>query len=90
MELTALRVQDARQLIARVEATDITNPDLPTLTAVDLISRMRVVLETLAGHAEAQEASISRLQEDKRQLNEEVQRLKYELADQSDEVTVAA
>lgn len=62
MNLTALRVRDARQLIARVDASDITNPDLPHLTAVDLIARLKVSAGILAGHAEAQQAELDRLQ----------------------------
>ncbi|WP_405671509.1 hypothetical protein OG848_08305 [Streptomyces canus] len=90
MDLTALRVRDARQLVARVDAADITNPDLPHLTAVDLLSRLKVTVDTLAGHAESQQAGIEQLRADKLRADDEVRMLRREAAARNDEALAAA
>lgn len=84
MDLTALRVRDARQLVARVDATDITDPDLPQVTAVDLISRLKVTVDILAGHAEAQQASIEQLQESLREARARVGELETDALNAAD------
>ncbi|MFI9598899.1 PspA/IM30 family protein [Streptomyces sp. NPDC052043] len=87
MDLTALRVRDARQVISGVEAADITNPDLPHPTAVLLITRATETLRTTADHAERQQttvdqqqATIDRLRDDVRRLESKVRELKAKRA----------
>lgn len=84
--LTALRVRDARQLIDKVDAADITNPDLPLSTARGLIARLKVTVDILAGHAERQQSNLDQLRADKLRAESEADRLRVELANHDDTV----
>ncbi|WP_432130591.1 hypothetical protein [Streptomyces tendae] len=81
MDLTALRVRDARRYIADVENADITNPGLPHRTAVLLLTHTTESLRTLAGHAERLQNSVDELAAAKNGLQAEVWRLQAALAD---------
>ncbi|NJP72520.1 hypothetical protein [Streptomyces sp. C1-2] len=79
-EITALRVRAARKLIARVDATDITDPDLPRRTAVDLLVRLKMTVDLLADHAEAQQENLDRLEKEVREAQARVSSLEYAAA----------
>ncbi|KYK14254.1 MULTISPECIES: hypothetical protein [Streptomyces] len=81
MDLTALRVRDARRYIADVENADITNPDLPHRTAVSLITSTTESLRTMADHAERLQRSVDELSAAKTDLQLEVLRLQVALAE---------
>ena len=81
MDLTALRVRDARRCIAAVEAADITSPDLPHRTAVLLITRTAESLRTMADHAERLQTAVDELAATKNGLQVEVRRIQAALAD---------
>lgn len=84
MELNALRVRDARQLVDRVDATDITDPDLPHVTAVELIARLKVTAEILADALEAQQAHTDKLQASLREAKARVVELEAAALDAED------
>ncbi|GHJ04773.1 hypothetical protein TPA0906_66380 [Streptomyces olivaceus] len=81
MDLTALRVRDARRYIADVENADITDPDLPHRTAVLLLTHTTESLRTMADHAERLQSSVDQLSTAKNGLQAEVWRLQAALAD---------
>ncbi|MFF6966255.1 hypothetical protein ACFY9G_23170 [Streptomyces anthocyanicus] len=81
MDLTALRVRDARSYIADVENADITDPDLPHSTAVLLLTRTTESLRTMAGHAERLQSTVDELSTAKNGLQLEVWQLQAALAD---------
>lgn len=90
MTLTELRVRDARRLVADVEAADITNPELPPLKAVELLSRITTQLRILAEHAEQQQRVIAGLEGEVRRLRGEASQLWVESATRDAEAEVAA
>lgn len=90
MDLTELRVRDARREIADVEGADITNPDLPHRTAVRLITRVTGMLRILAEHAERQQATVDRLEREVRRLRGEASQLWVESATRDAEAEAAA
>lgn len=77
--LTQLRVQDARRMIGEVDAANITDPDLPHTTAVSLISRLKVTVDTLARHAESQQKFAGYLRERMERAEAEATILRSEL-----------
>lgn len=85
MNLTARYVTDSRHVIADVETTDTTNPELPRHDLVVLLTRSTETLRTMTDHAErlstANEAlrgEITRLEKqltELKELNEELKEL---------------
>ncbi|GAA0637399.1 hypothetical protein GCM10009535_12210 [Streptomyces thermocarboxydovorans] len=89
-DLTALRVADARELIAAVDAADITSPDLPQRTALDLIARLKVTVDILARHAETQQRFIGDLRGQIRRLADEKAQVWTQLAELEEQAQQSA
>lgn len=80
MSLTARYVKDSRQIIAGVEATDVTSPDLPRRTSAVLITRSTEMLRTMADHAEGLDQTVVGLRAENAQLESKVRDLRKALA----------
>lgn len=81
MDLTAHYVSDSRQVIAEVEAADITNPDLPRVDVVVLVTRLAETLRTTATHAERLGKSNTQLRKEIAELESQVRALHEALRD---------
>jgi hypothetical protein len=75
MSLTARYVDDSRRVIAEVEAADITNPDLPRVDVVVLVTRLTETLRTTATHAERLGQSNAQLRAEIAELESQVRAL---------------
>ena len=81
MSLTTQYVRDSRQIIAGVEAADITNPDLPRPTVAALITRSTEMLRTMGDHAERLNESLTGLQAENTGLRAENIELENQVRD---------
>jgi hypothetical protein len=81
MSLTAHYVSDSRQVIAEVEAADITSPDLPRVDVVVLVTRLTETLRTTATHAERLGQSNTQLRKEIAELESQVRALHEALRD---------
>ncbi len=80
MDLTARYASDSRRVIDEVERADVTNPDLPRVTVVRLVTRLTETLRTATDHAERLAESNTRLRAEKDQMASEVRALREALA----------
>lgn len=81
MDLTARYVADSRQVIADVEAADITSPDLARVDIATLVTRLVETLRTTADHADGLAQSNTRLCGENAELEGQVRALRAALAE---------
>lgn len=83
MDLTAHYVSDARREVAAVEAVDITNPDLPRVDLVRLVTRLTETLRTTTDHTERLGQTITRLRAENTELENQLGEMHAALAEQT-------
>ncbi|MET7429609.1 hypothetical protein ABZT16_11505 [Streptomyces flaveolus] len=83
MDLTARYVADGRRVIADVEATDITNPDLSRVNLVRIVTRLTETLRTATDHAERLNQSLTQAREENAGLEGQVHALHAALTEAS-------